>query len=616
MFGFGNSKQKKYKKALEEFLQKMMSVKDYFEIIQSRGKGHAQMAEMLGVKVSDTDYWAKEHFEEYKSRFSQSNDPLADIELRLKNFSFIKKEMEGFINYAKELEMNLTPGFVDDYYATVSTLMSLENVKKEFSDTKFNVVGTFYSDGKNIDKEFIKVELLGNNTGLVKQKIFQFNNLVEVDSNCINENFETVEKFYDEEKEKQNFLIYTELSHLSYFEYFCSSITLIKRLDNYPKDFTKINIKVRGLGFYSTNREVQIEVDKIEFLKLTSTYWLTFFSDHTSENIVGSSHRSADESFGMIKKLNEYYPDVYFAECWEEKIDFKEHEELYIIKKYFVDDKLNISYINIYGPNGFFQSKYFLAKPEELKNSTNEISEEKYDDLEDDSEYNYMTFLGIDYYLREEFEKMSNNENFHQVFNGGMFNKIERENISLKDNTKNTELLSSLNSLGELKNILDQKMLDITINVFEEVYGYFQIMGDEGEIITISKDDNYLNLRKENISIDSLRDFESFPHDWDEKREIFLGNFFREETLSLTNNELLDYLEDYFNDVEEGHDNTIEDFENHLISLGMEFEQDLGGDTDDGFKSYGENNTYLVYTYNFQEQKDYRIELNFGLQNQ
>ena len=63
MFGFGNSKQKKYKKALEEFLQKMISVKDYFEIIQARGKGHAQMAEMLGVKVSDTDYLAKEHFE-------------------------------------------------------------------------------------------------------------------------------------------------------------------------------------------------------------------------------------------------------------------------------------------------------------------------------------------------------------------------------------------------------------------------------------------------------------------------------------------------------------------------------------------------------------------------
>ena len=60
MFGFGNSKQKKYKKALEEFLQKMMTVQDYFEIIQARGKGHAQMAEMLGVKVSDTDYWAKE----------------------------------------------------------------------------------------------------------------------------------------------------------------------------------------------------------------------------------------------------------------------------------------------------------------------------------------------------------------------------------------------------------------------------------------------------------------------------------------------------------------------------------------------------------------------------
>jgi hypothetical protein len=132
MFGFGNSKQKKYKKALEEFLQKMMPVQDYFEIIQARGKGHAQMGEMLGVKASDTDYWDEDHFKEYKSRLSESNDPLAEIELRLKNYSFIKKEMEGFINYAKELEMNLTQGFVDDYYATVATCKSLKMCETYF----------------------------------------------------------------------------------------------------------------------------------------------------------------------------------------------------------------------------------------------------------------------------------------------------------------------------------------------------------------------------------------------------------------------------------------------------------------------------------------------------
>jgi hypothetical protein len=153
MFGFGNSKQKKYKKALEEFLQKMMPVKDYFEIIQARGKGHAQMAEMLGVKVSDTDYWAKEHFEEYKSRLSESNDPLAEIELRLKNYSFIKKEMEGFINYAKELEMNLTQGFVDDYYAVAATLKSLDLVKKEFSNESLYDEYGFRSEGEKNSKE-------------------------------------------------------------------------------------------------------------------------------------------------------------------------------------------------------------------------------------------------------------------------------------------------------------------------------------------------------------------------------------------------------------------------------------------------------------------------------
>ena len=153
MFGFGNSKQKKYKKALEEFLQKMISVKDYFEIIQARGKGQSQMAEMLGVKVSDTDYWAKEHFEEYKSRLSESNDPLAEIELRLKNYSFIKKEMEGFINYAKELEMNLTQGFVDDYYAVAATLKSLDLVKKEFSNESLYDEYGFRSEGEKNSKE-------------------------------------------------------------------------------------------------------------------------------------------------------------------------------------------------------------------------------------------------------------------------------------------------------------------------------------------------------------------------------------------------------------------------------------------------------------------------------
>ncbi|MDO7598976.1 MAG: hypothetical protein MUQ70_03340, partial [Flavobacteriaceae bacterium] len=129
-------------------LQKMMTVQDYFEIIQARGKGHAQMAEMLGVKVSDTDYWAKEHFEEYKSRLSESNDPLAEIELRLKNYSFIKKEMEGFINYAKELEMNLTQGFVDDYYAVVSTIKSLDKSKFDQHTSSVQGIESFRDETK------------------------------------------------------------------------------------------------------------------------------------------------------------------------------------------------------------------------------------------------------------------------------------------------------------------------------------------------------------------------------------------------------------------------------------------------------------------------------------
>ena len=370
MFGFGNSKQKKYKKALEEFLQKMMSVKDYFEIIQARGKGQSQMSEILDVKVSDTDYWAKEHFEEYKSRFSESNDPLADIELRLKNYSFIKKEMEVFINYAKELEMNLTQGFVDDYYATVATCKSLKMCETFFDVNSFDkyIDNQFIENGEKVTfsiickylhkredrfEEIISVELIKNDD-VFKQYVFRHNTLEKIDNNEIDKSSYSSEIFFKETEVESRCIFKEEVNER--YDYIVQSLTMIKRMKKYPTNFNNMFVKLRGLGIYSTNNEINIEVDKIKFLSWCSKYGIHLHG-HTYKEIRQTERDDANKktSLEFLKGLSQVYPFTYFI---IDRLNLKpilefsiNPENLVMINRYH-DSKLGLSWIyESFGPD-------------------------------------------------------------------------------------------------------------------------------------------------------------------------------------------------------------------------------------------------------------------------
>lgn len=438
MFGFGNSKQKKYKKALEEFLQKMMSVKDYFEIIQARGKGHAQMAEMLGVKVSDTDYWAKEHFEEYKSRLSESNDPLAEIELRLKNYSFIKKEMEVFINYAKELEMNLTQGFVDDYYATVATCKSLKMCETFFdvnsfdkyidnqfieNDEKvtFSIICKYLHKREDRFEEIITVELIKNDD-VIKQYVFRHNTLEKLDVNDIDKSSYSSEIFFNE-SEVENKCTYKEEVYERY-DYIVESLTMIKRMKKYPTNFNNMFVKLRGLGVYSFNREINIEVDKFKFLSWCSTYGIHLY-DHSYKEIRHTQRNDADEetSLEFLKGLSQVYPFTYFIidrHGLQPILDFSVNPENLVMVCRYHDSKLGLSWIfESFGPDHKMIDSTYKCGPEEEKTDKNQTEE----DTEDLTyELNFDEFKGCDFYLKNEYEESVKFPDFHKIINGGITN--------------------------------------------------------------------------------------------------------------------------------------------------------------------------------------------------
>ena len=438
MFGFGNSKQKKYKKALEEFLQKMMSVQDYFEIIQARGKGHAQMAEMLGVKVSDTDYWAKEHFEEYKSRLSESNDPLAEIELRLKNYSFIKKEMEGFINYAKELEMNLTQGFVDDYYATVATCKSLKMCETFFdvnsfdkyidnqfieNDEKvtFSIICKYLHKREDRFEEIITIELI-KNEDVIKQYVFRHNTLEKLDINEIDKSSYSSEIFFKETEVESRCIFKEEVNER--YDYIVQSLTMIKRMKKYPTNFHNMFVKLRGLGVYSFNREIDIEVDKFKFLSWCSTYGIHLY-DHSYKEIRQTQRDDADKetSLEFLKGLSQVYPFTYFIidrHGLQPILDFSVNPENLVMVCRYHDSKLGLSWIfESFGPDHKMIDSTYKCGPEEEKTDKNQTEE----DTEDLTyELNFDEFKGCDFYLKNEYEESVKFPDFHKIINGGITN--------------------------------------------------------------------------------------------------------------------------------------------------------------------------------------------------
>jgi len=133
-----------FKNSINTFFEKMQTqeMKPWYEIIQKRSEGQAKMAESLGVKVDDYNYWAKGHLEEYLIRIENNNqtegDPMRldinDIKKRISVFNDIIEALAIVIKKAIELKLNITHEMANDYHAAVASKMGAEMVLKEINE--------------------------------------------------------------------------------------------------------------------------------------------------------------------------------------------------------------------------------------------------------------------------------------------------------------------------------------------------------------------------------------------------------------------------------------------------------------------------------------------------
>ena len=134
---FSGSKRKKeeeYKKEIALFLNEMKKIPDWYQIIQSRGNGHAMLQKSMGIKVNDYEYWANAHLEEYMMKFNEGDLDVDGIRERIEKFGFIVKELEKVIKKASELKFNITHEMHNDYCAARASLLGAEYALKEISE--------------------------------------------------------------------------------------------------------------------------------------------------------------------------------------------------------------------------------------------------------------------------------------------------------------------------------------------------------------------------------------------------------------------------------------------------------------------------------------------------
>jgi Na+/phosphate symporter len=133
-----------FKESINTFFQKMHTpaMKPWYEIIQKRSEGHATIAESLGVKVDDYNYWANSHLEEYLLRIKENNhlkndDPMRldidDIKRRISVFNDIIEALVIVIKKAIELKLNITHEMANDYHAAVASKMAAELALKHIN---------------------------------------------------------------------------------------------------------------------------------------------------------------------------------------------------------------------------------------------------------------------------------------------------------------------------------------------------------------------------------------------------------------------------------------------------------------------------------------------------
>ena len=122
-----------FKHQINQFINEMKKIPDWYEIVQKRGNGHAMFAKSMNIKVDDYEYWANAHLEEYMLKYNDGDLDVEGINLRIEKFGFIVSELEKVIKKAAELNFNITHEMHNDYCAARASLLGAEYALKEMT---------------------------------------------------------------------------------------------------------------------------------------------------------------------------------------------------------------------------------------------------------------------------------------------------------------------------------------------------------------------------------------------------------------------------------------------------------------------------------------------------
>ena len=422
----------------------MIAVQDEFDLIQARGKVHRQMFDSLRVSFSDTEYWAKKYFQEYLDDLSESKDPAIDASVRLGTHSIIKDELESLLNFVKDekLEKYLSElqhqKITQDYYASVATCKALNLCRDHFDKiTTFTINCRYLNKGKDRFEEIIHIELLKNDLQ-IREYIFRHNTLESIvrvkdpDSYSTNEFFSATSSTVNKMGLYEFNGHYISLEEIyQFYHRVLESLTMIKRMKKFPSDFNNMFIKLRGLGIYSTNNEITVEVDKIKFLS-----WCSFYGESLAHAYNFNEKRywvgDADDaeffneqkSVDFLKKYSQIYPFTYLIAANTNNgsniLDILIYpEELVKVERYHYS---RIDYDSIhettficesFGPKGNIIESAFSCGPEDQKNHENQIEEKIFQS--DSFNIDFDEFKGCDLYLKDDYEKLKLNPDFHKI---------------------------------------------------------------------------------------------------------------------------------------------------------------------------------------------------------
>lgn len=115
---------------LQKLLDKLNSkeLNPWYEMVRSRSNAQAPLDELMGIKMSDYNYWGKAHAEEYLQRMGSNiseDDPrrleIDDLKERKDAFNQIAITLKVVMDRAKELNIDLNETLINDYHTAISS---------------------------------------------------------------------------------------------------------------------------------------------------------------------------------------------------------------------------------------------------------------------------------------------------------------------------------------------------------------------------------------------------------------------------------------------------------------------------------------------------------------